>query len=271
MAANKTVDTVRHSIDGLKATISDARGAPILLETLQTVVELSVLRAFSIVEVFLQDLFYEAVLGTSNQSGVKPVMSLGSEAEVELLLYRFGSRRERYLDWLPFGQTLERARALLVDAAPFSWIEYRRVELRALNELSILRNAIAHPSDYAYERFVHLANEKTYPSGRPGEYLLSARGGELEVLLMLTRIELTATGLAAQDVATADNILEPEEPFFLQQRCPPGLYYCEGCGGQRELQVEQVIGRCDVCGSVSVCPGCHRRTERSPNWRRTFL
>lgn len=257
-------------IEELKDAIFDAEESHVKLQTLQNVVELSVLRTYSLLEGLFEEIFYQTLLGSSGQHGAGPVLAVANQTEVDLLLYRHGSRREKYLDWLPYSYTLERAEALLVGAVPFSRLKYRSVERRALDELVTVRNAIAHPSGHAQARFVELADSKKYPGTRPAEYLLSLRGGQPEVLLLLTRIEVTAQGLAVARDSDANAVLEPETPFFPQQRCPAGSYRCEGCDATRVLTEEQVIGTCAECSAVSECLTCGRKTFTSANWRRTF-
>lgn len=270
MGLSDTLDALTDGINGLKATVFDAEAANVKPQTLQNLVELSVLRASSLVEEFLRDLFYRSMLGQSDQYGVAPILSVASEEEVDLIVYSFGSRREKFLDWIPYEYTLDRAAALLVNGLPFTRITNRPVERRALLELGALRNAVAHPSDHAQKKFLELAQQRRYPVSRPGEYLLSTRGGEEEVLLLLTRLEVTCRGLASPTDVNADAILEPEDPFRPDQRCLPGRYECTGCGAEKILSSELVVGPCPSCSTVSECHACGRRTATSPAWRRTF-
>lgn len=270
MKVQGALEALTTGLDDLKAAIFDAETLKVRPQTLRNLVEMSVLRASSLVEIFFRDVFYLSMLNEGGQVGVSPVLNVADESEVDLIVFGFGSRREKFLDWIPFEYALDRAEALLRFGLPFTRIKYRPVERRALSELTTLRNAVAHPSDHAQRKFLTLAQQRNYPVSRPGEYLLSTRGGEWEVLLLLTRLEVTACGLAAGSDSEANGILEPEDVFGPQQTCPPGEYVCNGCGADRALTVEAKLGPCPSCSAITECPSCGRTRAASTGWTRTY-
>jgi len=255
----------------LTDVIIDARGASIKDKTLHSVVELCALRVYSILEEFLQRLFYQTMLAEETEGNGKPKFQVATQDELELLLFNTGSRREKYLDWLPYDVTLGRAEAYLVGGAPFSRLKYRPVELRAVAELAILRNAIAHPSDYAGRKFQELARLRSYTSDSPAEYLLSIRSGEPEVLHLVARSSTIVQGLTSTSDCDANNLMEPERPFEAEKKAPLGKFLCAGCGGEQELPEEgTVLAACTHCLVLNRCEACGRTTRVSPTWTRIF-
>lgn len=71
----------------------------------------------------------------------------------------FGGRK--YADWLPYNRhTMPRAEAFLAGGRPFS--ELLQSDRNFLDDLTTLRNALAHESSHALRQF-----RRAYTDGRP--------------------------------------------------------------------------------------------------------
>ncbi|KJL33103.1 hypothetical protein RS83_00151 [Microbacterium oxydans] len=252
----------------LKHTIKDAQSAGVSRGTLANVVELATLRTHSLLETFLQELFYLSLLHDPTIPGNGPTLAVKTRDEADLLVLSSGGRREKFLSWLPLARTLELADAYLKEGSVFDRLRFRSIEQRAASELVTVRNAIAHPSDHARLEFEKLAQAKSYPFGRAADYLLSTRGGVQEVLLMMTQAEVMAGGLVAKDELIAATLLEPEAPFPADKKAPPGTYECARCSEKRILTVKRALGACPSCEPLTPCPHCSRVPAATSKWTR---
>lgn len=249
----------------VNASAAQAHGA-ITADSRDAAVEFCLVRSALLVESLLEDLFYLCMLG--GFPGSPPVVPVTTQAEVDLLL-RSSTKPEPYLDWLPYkDRTLSRAGKYLLDGGPFPRLAYRRVELGALDDLTVLRNAAAHRSTKAINAFTALCAKNRYPSRRPADYLLSLRQGAPEILHMLARLERVAEGLAATTDVAAAAYLEPEDQFQHDGKSPVGTYECTTCAAVKTLTSAAPIGLCSNCGSKTKCSACGRRDVSSPPWRR---
>lgn len=256
-------------IKGLKQTINDAHSKKVEPETLSNVVELAILRVFSICEDFVQELFYLCMLNDSSVCGGGSNVPVRTREEVDLLLMAAGGRRDRWVSWLPIDRTLSLAEMYLSGGHPFDRLRYRNTEKRALSELTIVRNSVAHPSSHAWEEFRKLAESKGYPTLRPADYLLSTRAGDQEVFLLMARVELIAKGLLATSDSEAEVILEPEASFQSNAKAPAGRYECLRCGHEVVTGSVKRLGACPVCESQEPCPRCGKLPTPRAAWRRT--
>lgn len=267
-AGASALRVLKDSISDLKSTIQDAQQAGVTRATLSDLVELATLRTHSLFESFLQELFYLSLLHDSSVPGNGPTLHVTTRAEADLLILSPGSKREKFLSWLPLDRTFEMADAYLRAGSTFDRLRYRTVEKRAMLELVTVRNVVAHPSDHAHRQFVELAKSKSYPSTRAADYLLSQRSGATEVLLLMTQTEVIADGLLAPSSDAAALLLQPEAEFLAKQRSPVGLYECVRCGESAELTQLAVLGACPACEPLSACPACGHTPAAHSQWRR---
>lgn len=110
------------------------------------------LDAFVSLERFLEDIFIGFLTGkvTPATRGVRPRVSFRTHqlAKDVLLIGR------RYLDWLPYKTTKERAAIFFENGYPFSTLTTQQENL--LEELHRIRNALAHRSEHSYDVFLRL-------------------------------------------------------------------------------------------------------------------
>lgn len=83
-----------------------------------------------------------------NSSGTKPLVPKSSSQLVSALLLIGG---KNYLDWLPYDRTLERAKIIFPSGEPFTLLS--NDQKQKLKEYHLIRNAIAHKSDNAKQKF----------------------------------------------------------------------------------------------------------------------
>lgn len=258
-------------IDALKRVVLDAQTAKIQQATLDGVVELVALRMFTLLETYLEEVFYLSMLAQHDCTTIRPVLPVSNPSEVDLLIFSGGRRRENFLTWLPYDVSADRADSYLIGGQPYSWLRYRPVELAALKELTVVRNAVAHPSAYASTLLSELARSKGYQVARPADYLKSLRTGSWEVLLLLTQVSVIAGALAESSEQAADALLQPESHFQAEQKVPPGRYACSRCGLEQTVAVRGKLGSCSVCGVVERCIECGRARASSTTWRRLII
>lgn len=267
----EAVGRLTDGVNALKKVVLDAQQSGVEDATLDSVVELVALRTSSLFESFLEELFYLCMLSSHTDASVAPVLPVSSRAEADLLIYSGGKRRENYLTWLPFDATVDRADAYLDRGAPFTWLRYRQVEMSAIKELTVVRNAVAHPSAYASRLLEQLVTAKGYLGSRPADYLRSLRTGVWEVLLLLTQVSIIAEALGASSEADADVLLQPEEPFQAGQKAPPGEFECRHCAHARSLSTAAKLGACPQCGVTENCSACGRAKASSTTWKRLIV
>jgi hypothetical protein len=79
----------------------------------------------------------------------------------------------KYMDWLPFDRTIDRAKLYMKDGRPFS--DLSPADKGMITRIAIIRNAIAHRSDYALIKFQEVIDiQHPLPRERtPAGYLRS--------------------------------------------------------------------------------------------------
>jgi hypothetical protein len=225
-----------------------------------SVVELVHLRATSLMEAFVEDLFFELVLGLSGVAGVVPALTFPTADTARSILVAPG----RFPSWLDFEETRVRADPL-INENPFSRLQYRAVEKKLLNESTIVRNAIAHDSGTAKSKFEALAKGRAYVARRPADYLLSQRGGQAEGTLALLGMVLIAKALTANSDADAEAFLNPPRLFTSDERIDAGRFECEACSTVLNHPGSQKLGICPTCAPTLRCATC--KNTRSSSWR----
>jgi len=108
------------------------------------------LSAVTSFESFLEDLFLHC-LTAGGSSGAQRRVTVSTPAAARDLVLS----GRRYVDWLPYKLTRDRADLFFVAARPFSRMDGpgRRQLLDVLDRAVVLRNAVAHKSHHAIARF----------------------------------------------------------------------------------------------------------------------
>ena len=126
------------------------------------------LRAVVGFEDLLQDVFFAVLSGKSSKKAWTPIVT-GRMRDLRRCIFD----QKRYLDWLPYRNTVGRANLYLSHGLPFTLLDDRQKTL--LNSIVCIRNAIAHPSEFALEKFrrVVVGNTSLPPKERrPSSFLL---------------------------------------------------------------------------------------------------
>lgn len=150
------------------------------------------LGGFTAFEVFLEEVFLALLIAPtrgSRRNRAVPRLTIRSIPVARELV--FGPGR-KYVDWLPFERTAERARVFFRGGRPFVSIVQPQIDL--INKAQLIRNAIAHHSRHSIDQFERrvIAGAPVPPRERkPGGYLR----GLLSASPPLTRYENLVTGL----------------------------------------------------------------------------
>jgi hypothetical protein len=125
--------------------------AKIRKRDLDSVYEALFLRAVTSFESFLEELFLGIMEGRvrySSTSGVSRRMTTKSrEALVEIVF----QGKNKYLNWLPFQHTEDRAGLYLREGKPFSSLEDG--DRSVVKTITLIRHAIAHRSKHSMDEF----------------------------------------------------------------------------------------------------------------------
>lgn len=111
----------------------------------ETIYEALFLRSVASFELFLEKLFVSIMLG-KKVNGTS-LMSAASKGALQAILLQ----NNDYLDWLPYTKTESRAAIYLRNGRPFTNLSDG--DRSQIKTITIIRNAIAHKSDYAIGEF----------------------------------------------------------------------------------------------------------------------
>jgi hypothetical protein len=151
----------------------------------------------SYVENTIEYLFLGLLRGrvTHRLAEVRPLIQVSSDAVATKVVFDGRS----YTDWLPYTRhTVERSKLYFAQGSPFTRMS--KADRLGLDELTVLRNALAHESSHALRRFrAEFTDGKALPPTqlRPAGYL---RGNHA---VGLTRFEFLAARAAKALVALA--------------------------------------------------------------------
>ena len=125
----------------------------------------------------------------SMSTGVQPLVEIRSDRVAHAVVR--GERK--YVDWLPFFQTVGRANAFLASGRPFSTLAQAHV--KAFERTGKVRNAVAHESAHAQRTFrKEFVDGQSLPASQtgPGGYLRGQHAGSQTRLDFLIAEGLTA-------------------------------------------------------------------------------
>jgi len=121
----------------------------IVMRDLHSVYEALFLRTVTSFEVFLEEQFIATLSGRAQYDRRR--VSLRMTAVSRQALMDIILQGDRYLTWLPFSQTEDRAKIYLKDDKPFS--ELTDGDKSMMRTITTIRNAIAHRSRHATSEF----------------------------------------------------------------------------------------------------------------------
>jgi hypothetical protein len=121
----------------------------IALRDLHSVYESLFLRSVTSFELFLEELFI-AILERRVRYRARTV-TLKMKAHSSVALMEILLQGDRYLDWLPFNKTEDRAKLYLLDGKPFC--DLTSADKDTIKKITTIRHAIAHASTHAKDQF----------------------------------------------------------------------------------------------------------------------
>jgi ribosomal protein S14 len=235
------------------------RRAKLSLGSLDGLFRFSFLSMHSDFEIFLEDLFYSAVTGSSGIENCVPHVTFINRDQANLIFFNDKS----YVNWMPYPRGARKiSRAAFVSGSPFDRLENQRRENDVLLEFTNLRNAIAHRSQHALKQIEHLTKPMKPRRRHAAGYLQSRSSGMSKFSSYATDIRIIAAALASPNVAQAKQRLSPEEPYGTSEKPGPGKYECATCGISRTLQSPKK--------KIGICKICLRRNVNQIGWRRTY-
>jgi hypothetical protein len=259
--AAKLASAYDTEIAALLVVAGSGASASATREVTERLLESVFLNAVTATEAFIEELFLAAVTGAVRTGGTKPVIRFpDSNTALSIIV----PPANRYVSWLPFSDTLGRAKAFLVDSLPFSRIDVREQLKSRLHEAMIVRNMIAHRSAYATAKFRNLVGNR-YESA--GQYLAATTGTDRVCEAFLGDFVRIANGLCAEDDSATNAILGDPDPIPSGARPGQGNYVCFGCGNSYVIARDSNAQlECSVCDLP--CPRCGHVARRA-TFRRT--
>lgn len=149
------------------------RGNKINQRDISAVYEALFLRSVTSFESFLEELFIDILMGKAayDRKRVKPILSIRYRKD----LIRILLQNERYMNWLPYNYTVDRAKIYLDEGRPFS--DLSDGDRSLIKTISLIRNAIAHKSDHALDEFKNkvISSQTLLPAERSPSGFLRTR------------------------------------------------------------------------------------------------
>lgn len=131
---------------------------------LEAVYEGLYIRALTAFEGFIEDLFFDVMLGRLSYPARRDVLPR-IQVRTERVLYSILKPGRSHLDWLPYSQTRDRAKTYLRGGRPFTEVDTSR-DL-TIYKWTVVRNRIAHDSREAQAKFEqHILAEFALPPRR---------------------------------------------------------------------------------------------------------
>lgn len=220
-------------------------------------------------ETFLEELFFEVLLGRSGIESAGPRVAFGSRPEAERVLLR--EARAPFLTWLPISNTVKRADTYLTRGRPFNRLHRRGTDLAILDRAKTVRNAIAHNSGAAREQFLRLQMGRLPNSRRsPAGYLQMLVGttGRSQYEVLVTELRRIARSLAEPKEWRGANLLGPFDSQNSGTQAVRGTYKCTGCGA-KHVQRSDAASLPTCSCNPGPCLTCGRQSKSK--WERVWL
>lgn len=220
------------------------RKARVTQGNVDAIYESALLNMVTAFELFLEDLFYSVLLGTSQIAGSGGGVTFKDRAQAEAILLSGSS----YLSWLPFDKhVVPRGDRLLVES-PFSRLKRQKIETDQLENVRVIRNAIAHESGTAKSSFSPLAANLRPGRRTPAALLQDLQQGDTRHVIYSTQLRVIARALAAPSLKDAKQLLTPETPYDRGTKPPRGVYACKTCTATMTISARKpALTRCPVC------------------------
>ena len=228
--------------------------------SLDALFESALLNLYTAFELFVEDLFYSVLLGDSGIPSASGVVTFSDRAQAEAVL--LGGRD--FLRWLPLDTgAIPRAHLVLEQGHPFDRLERHPQESATLDEMRLLRNAIAHDSGSARAKVAALTAGLRPRRRHPAGLLQDVQQGVTQHSNYSTVVRLVAAALAEPDDVRARNSLSPEKPYSSGAAPGPGRYECTRCRRRTTIRSKrQELFKCSACQRAHV--------KGQKEWRRIY-
>jgi hypothetical protein len=239
---------------GVRASGDSARLAGELRQAdVDHLYESTFLDATSTFERFQEELFFSCLLGASGIRKCEPIAQFRNRAEAERVV--LATDRRGYISWSQMNDNIRRADAYLAHGRPFSRLQRRARDLEVLATATKIRNAIAHESRSAAERFRKLPLGSLPIARRtPAGYLRLSVGVSTQHETILSEYSRIASALAAPTDVRARKLLRAEDRFESGREADRGTYVCVSCGYRLR---HRAAGRLSACScSPGACAQC---------------
>ncbi|MHA6742587.1 hypothetical protein [Rhodococcus erythropolis] len=241
------------------STSKPALRKTINLQTRDALFTSSFLSVHTAFESFLEDLFYSAVLGDSGITDCVPFTKFESRENAE----RVFMGGKAYLDWLPYDRHSQKISKLaFADGIPFSRLDRQPVEKKLLDDMSVLRNAIAHQSTQALTRASGLTSNMRPRRRHVAGYLQDKVQGDTRYSLLTTSMRSIALALSAHDTYTARRYLNPERAWAINSSPGIGKYECTICRKTNRLRSKKA--------ELPRCSDCRTAGRSQKEWRKIY-
>lgn len=217
--------------------------------------ESTFLEASSRFEVFQEELFFGSVLGRSQINEAIPLLTFRNRSEAERVV--LAGERRGFISWSNMDENIRRAEGFLSRGRPFSRLHRRGRDLQTLRTATAVRNAIAHESGAARERFRSLPLGALPAMKRtPAGFLRQAVGEGSQHQTLLDEYVRIAKALSASSDIQARRLLREEDPYSSGSKASRGTYECRDCGTRvRHTSGTRNLAPCDACHQGD-CPRC---------------
>lgn len=250
MSADVRADALNSALKRQSFTFREARGlhqaGRLTTRGLETIVEASFLTTYASFESFLEELFYDCLLGTSGLPDSSALVDLADRDKAQAIL----TLNRPFVKWLPWNEGVARLAPLLLhEGGPFDRMARSTIEKSMLDEARLLRNAVAHDSGSA--KAAVTARLATLPPRRKSVawYLMSTpSAGMTRFEGHVVNIGAVARCLTASDVASAHRVLIDERPYLSGESAPRGTYRCERANHHhRVTRKNESLPACSAC------------------------
>jgi hypothetical protein len=246
--ANESLERSLKSHRHAYAEASRLRAAgSVTQRTHRTIIEATFLASYSAFESFVEELYFQSLLGTSGLPDAVAKAAFADRATAEQIL--LGDRD--FLKWLPWRSGVETLAArTLVRAGPFARLARADYERQVLEESRVLRNGVAHESGAAKARLNALVGHLPPRQRNVASYLTSTRQKVTRFDTHLDNFTAIGRALTAQDLSSAHAFLLPERPYKVDEVGEKGVYLCvRQSHVHRVSTVKQKLPACHACGS----------------------
>ena len=164
----------------------------------------------------------------------------------------------RYQTWLPFDKGVRQLsrRLLSNDGSPFSRLDRHSQERGLLEEMRVVRNAIAHRSSSAQRELKPLVENLHRGRKNAAGLLEHSQQGTTRQEYYVVGARQVAAALSAKTADDARLLLSPEDPYQAGSKATAGRYRCDRCNKTHRIRAQVAkLPKCSTCAKMNVRGG----------------